>query len=297
MNNIGIVGLGFVGNAVFEGMKHAFSIVGYDKIKGMKETRKQPYMEDIYAEQTQSDGLEAVVKNTDGPIFICVPTPMRSDGSCDVTIVENVVRSLNDIVSNVGSKKKVIVIKSTVIPGTTEKLDQECENIHVCFNPEFLTERSAVEDFKNQDRIIIGGPRQGTNVLKQVYATAYPDVSVTKTSSTIAELVKYTTNCFLATKVAVANEIEQISRALGVDYDKVVEYATKDKRLGLSHWAVPGPDGKKGFGGKCFCKDLNGLMVLAENLGLKADVLQGAWASNLKVRPERDWEAIDGVVS
>jgi UDPglucose 6-dehydrogenase len=217
---------------------------------------------------------------------------MQPDGSCNLDIVSSVVLRLNQLSKDVD--KRVVVIKSTVVPGTTNRLNKKCDRLHVCFNPEFLTERNSVEDFKNQDRIIIGGPRGGTNVLKHMYAIAYPDVPVTKTSSTIAELVKYTTNCFLATKVALANELEQICEALDVDYDKTIEYAIKDERLGQSHWSVPGPDGKKGFGLTCFPKDLNALIALAKSLDVKPTVMEAVWQKNLEVRPERDWEKLKG---
>lgn len=290
MKTIGIIGLGFVGGALYEGMKHAFEIVVYDKEKGYREWKSKLTGPTNYIPETE--GLKKVLEESDGPIFVCVPTPMNPDGSCNTSIVEGIVAKLNEL--NEGGDPKVVTIKSTVVPGTTAKLNVQCSNLHVCFNPEFLTERNYIDDFKNQDRIIVGGPRGGTNVLKQLYATAYPNVPVTKTSSTIAELVKYTTNCFLAAKVSVANEIEQICDELQVDYDKVIEYATKDKRLGQSHWAVPGPDGKHGFGGSCFPKDLNGLISLAESLNIDAHTLKGAWATNLKVRPEKDWEQLKG---
>lgn len=289
MKTLGVIGLGFVGTAVWEGMKHAFDLAGYDKQKGFcRRTDESQEVIDISARNPYQHLMNLV----DGPIFVCVPTPMNPDGSCNTTIVRGVVEELNKI--NHGHKPRVVVIKSTVVPGTTEQLGKDCPNLHVCFNPEFLTERNAIEDFKNQDRIIIGGPHAGTKVLKQVYNTAYPDVPVTKTSATIAEMVKYTTNSFLATKVAFANEIERICQGLGIDYDKVIEYATKDKRLGNSHWSVPGPDGNKGFGGSCFPKDLNGLIALAKQLGIDPQVLRGAWQSNLEARPERDWETLKG---
>jgi UDPglucose 6-dehydrogenase len=135
-----------------------------------------------------------------------------------------------------------------------------------------------------------------------MYETAYPNVPVTKTSSTIAELVKYVTNCFLATKVSFANEMQQICGKLEVDYDKVVEYAKLDPRLGSSHWAVPGPvpthEGKyvRGFGGHCFPKDLNALITVAKRLGVDPTVMSAAWKKNLEVRgPENsDWEHMKG---
>lgn len=298
MNTIGVVGLGFVGTAVWEGMKHAFNLVGYDKVKGFRLSVLNG--KDEFIDISARDPIEHLVHMSDGPIFVCVPTPMSSDGACDTGIVTNVIWELD--MANANRHSRTVVIKSTVVPGTTERLNQDSPNIHVCFNPEFLREATAIDDFKNQDRIIIGGPHAGTAELKQMYNKAYPDVPVTKTSSTIAEMVKYVTNCFLSTKVAFANEMAQICDKLEIDYDKVVEYATKDRRLGNSHWSVPGPmpasDGTgrflKGFGGSCFIKDLNALMMKARQLGVDPKVMEGAWKKNLEVRPEKDWENLKG---
>lgn len=294
MKAIGIIGQGFVGSAVREGMRHAFDVYTYDKQFG-----KVVYTRTLDSDQNGHEGchFDWMLNKVDGPIFICLPTPMNSDGTCNLDIVESVIREFDKaapFIEDESQEKPVLVIKSTVVPGTSDRFNEKYGNVHVCFNPEFLREVSALNDFKNQDRIIIGGPRPGTAVIKQMYETAYPDVPVTKTSSTIAELVKYTTNCFLATKVSVANEIKQVCDRLDVDYDKVVEYATKDKRLGASHWSVPGPDKRPGFGGSCFPKDLNAFITLARSLDVTPHALIGAWETNLKVRPERDWEQLKG---
>jgi UDPglucose 6-dehydrogenase len=293
MRTIGIVGRGFVGNAIFEGMKHAFDVRCYDASKGFSIT-----CGGVEADGPEHDPslepLQWMAQETDGPIFICLPTPMRTDGSCNTDIVESVVKALDACIVFSGEPKRVLIIKSTVVPGTTEKINDWCRNFHVCYNPEFLREATYLDDFKNQDRIVIGGPHGGTKIVKQMYETAYPDVQVTKTSSTIAELVKYFTNCFLAVKVSFANEMKELCDKLEVDYDKVVEYGTKDKRVGNSHWSVPGPDGLSGFGGSCFPKDLNALMRLACSLEVPCETMLGAWNTNLRVRPERDWEQLKG---
>lgn len=291
-STIGIVGRGFVGTALLEGMKHAFDVASYDKVKGWQFEGSVPAGYDIrYDNGPNTSPLQFMLQTT-RIVFICLPTPMNPDGSCNVDIVESVVKELNELA--VGMDSPTLVIKSTVIPGTTERLNNAYKNVRICFNPEFLTEANSINDFKNQDRIIIGGPHEATSDLKQIYQTAYPSVPVTKTSSTIAELVKYTTNCFLATKVSFANELKRICDGLEVDYDKVIEYATKDKRLGNSHWSVPGPDGRHGFGGSCFPKDLNGLISLAKELGMGCPTMEGAWETNLEVRPEKDWESLKG---
>jgi UDPglucose 6-dehydrogenase len=299
MKKIAIVGCGFVGAAVAEGMKHAFEIYGHDvKLCGRSLyywSQNGDRREVLKPNDERRSVLEYIIAEVDGPIFVSVPTPMRSDGSCDLSILIDVITDIDKYCSAPNQSGKVVVIKSTVPPGTTEKLNEKCEHVHVCFNPEFLREATAIDDFKNQDRIIIGGPHAGTSILKQMYQKAYPDVPTTKTSSTIAEMVKYVTNCFLATKVSFANEIYQICDALDIDYDKVIEYATKDKRLGTSHWAVPGPDGRFGFGLTCFPKDLNALIHLAaDELNVDPKIMRAVWQKNLEVRPEKDWEQMKG---
>ena len=136
---IGIVGQGFVGTAVNEGLKNYYNIQTYDKFK---------------IESSSCTSLEDLCKKAN-IVFVCLPTPMKKDGSCDLSIVKNTIYDINNF--NFGN---IAVIKSTVPPGTTKKLNEECKNIQTIFNPEFLTEANYIDDFKNQNRIIIGGPRQ-----------------------------------------------------------------------------------------------------------------------------------------
>lgn len=232
--------------------------------------------------------------------FVCLPTPMFEDGEADLSIVEGVLKELSDIPGN-----RIAVVKSTVPPGSTEKWNKQfaASGLRVVFNPEFLTEANALDDMRNQNRIILGGPRPHINTVKLIFQSAFPKVPLIKTSSTTAEMVKYVTNCFLSMKVSFANEMFQICEALDtsgldIDYDKVIEYAKFDDRLGNSHWAVPGPvpthDGRyvKGFGGHCFPKDLNALKHVSDKLGIDTKVLDAVWEKNLEVRgpQDRDWE-------
>ena len=269
---IGIVGQGYVGTAV----KEVFS----------KHYKTNTF--DLNGDCTCTD-IEDLVDKSD-IIFVCVPTPMKKDGSCDTSIVESVVDEIEDA----DITDKIVAIKSTIPPGTTNRLNKKCKNISVIFNPEFLTEANFIDDFKNQNRIIIGGERPSTTKLRQVYSLVFPDAKIVKTGSITAEMVKYFTNTFLATKVSFANEMKLICDGLNIDYDKVVEYSTYDERLGKSHWAVPGPDGKLGFGGSCFPKDINALIHLAGELELCTEVLMGVWNTNLRVRPEEDWKELKG---
>ena len=269
---IGIIGQGFVGTAVREGLKQHYDIHTYD-----------------LKEKCTCESILELVDESD-VIFVCVPTPMKKDGSCDISIVEGVIDEIEDV----DISGKIVVIKSTVPPGTTERLNKKYKNISVVFNPEFLTEANFIEDFKNQDRIIIGGPRPTSTRVRQLFYKAFPNAHIIKTSSTIAEMVKYTTNCFLSTKVSFANEMKQICDKIDVDYDKVIEYATYDERLGKSHWSVPGPDGHYGFGGSCFPKDINALISLSDDLGVWLHTLMGVWHTNCDVRPEEDWKELKG---
>jgi len=274
---IGIIGQGFVGTAVKEGLKQFYQIDTFDLDESKRDV----------------DYIEDIIDRND-IIFVCVPTPMRKDGSCDTSIVESVVHELNGLAITIQGTNRIVVIKSTIPPGTTDRLNKECKNITVIFNPEFLTEANFIDDFKNQNRIIIGGVRPATTKLRQVYSLAFPDATIVKTGSKTAEMVKYMTNTFLATKVSFANEMYNICGRLGIDYDKVVEYSTYDERLGKSHWAVPGPDGKLGFGGSCFPKDINALIQLGLELDMTPEVLIAAWHTNLEVRPEQDWNNLKG---
>lgn len=235
--------------------------------------------------------------------FVCLPTPMYENGEADLSIVEGVLKELAEQPGD-----RIAVVKSTVPPGSTElwnKMFNEM-GLTVVFNPEFLREASALEDMRNQNRIILGGPRPQINKVKQLFESAFPDVPIIKTSSSTAEMVKYVTNIHLAVKVSLANEFYQICEKLddsgfNIDYDKVINYALYDKRLGESHWKVPGPmpsddtgDSAFGFGGSCFVKDLNALMCLAKKLNIDPKVMNGAWEKNLEVRPNKDWEKLIG---
>ena len=268
---IGIVGQGFVGTAVHEGLKQHFKIETYD-----------------IAKTSTCKSLADLSEKSD-VVFVCLPTPMKKDGSCHIDIVESTLLGLDVI-----NECKTIVVKSTIPPGTTEKWNSLFTNIQVVFNPEFLTEANSVEDFKNQNRIIIGGPRPATTKVKRVFAKAFPKVPIIKTGSTTAEMVKYFLNCFLATKVSFANEMYQICEGLDIDYDKVTEYAIYDERLGKSHLNVPGPDGDYGYGGHCFPKDVKALINVAHNLDVSSTMLNATDSKNNDVRKNRDWEKQEG---
>jgi len=272
---IGIVGQGFVGNAVYQKFKKYYDVVTND-----------------LDENKSTSTLNNLIHICD-TIFLCLPTPMKPSGECDVSILEDVLDNINLITDNLETRRTV-VIKSTIPPGTTEKFNSIYESLNIVFNPEFLTERNAVSDYENQNRIILGGPRPTTTELKQIFSKVFPKARIIKTNSTYAEMVKYTTNTFLSTKVSFANEIYEICQRVGADYDKVIEYATLDERLGESHWGVPGHDGDFGFGGHCFPKDLSALLYVARKQGSIHNVLEATQKTNDEVRKNRDWEQMKG---
>ena len=268
---IGIIGQGFVGNAIYQKFSKYYDVKTYD-IKGM-----------VHCNSSEQETLDNEI------VFICLPTPMSAEGNCHTDIVEAAIKRVFEF-----GVAKTVVIKSTVPPGTCAKWNKQFNSLDVVFNPEFLTEANAVQDFENQTRIILGGPRPATTKLKQLYSKVFPKAAIVKTDSSYAEMVKYVTNSFLATKVSFANEMYQICGALDIDYDKVVEYATYDERLGKSHWNTPGPDGDFGYGGHCFPKDVKALIHLAEELELHPTMLRATDKKNNVVRKNRDWEKMKG---
>lgn len=267
---IGIIGQGFVGNAVYQKFKNYYPVLTYD-------------LDNSKCNSALGDLLEECKV-----IFLCLPTPMNADGSCNVSILEGVLEDVNN------SGKHVVVVKSTIPPGTTKGWNAKYKNLNIAFNPEFLTERNAIEDYENQQRIILGGPKSASTLLKQIFSKVFPNAYIVKTDSTYAEMVKYLINCFLSVKVSFANEIYQVCQQLDIDYDKVVEYAIYDERLGNSHWLVPGHDGDFGFGGHCFPKDLSAMIHLSDDLNTVNNVLKATRSTNDVVRKDRDWEKMKG---
>jgi UDPglucose 6-dehydrogenase len=304
--SVGVIGQGFVGGSLTTVLsERGLRVFSHDKLGKIA-----PGGESLASVIPGLDSLTRFVSECEiipgfsYIYFICLPTPMKKSGEADLSIVDSV---LQDLSTTAGNGKRIAVIKSTVPPGSTKAWNEKFgKNLTIIFSPEFLTEANALDDMRNQDRIILGGPRPQINSVRNIFQRAFPKVPIIKTSSTTAEMVKYVTNVHLATKVSLANEIYQICEALDekggdIDYDKVVEYALHDKRLGSSHWRVPGPmpaddtgDPAFGFGGSCFVKDINALMFQAKQLDVDPKVMDGAWQKNLEVRPQRDWEKLKG---
>jgi UDPglucose 6-dehydrogenase len=210
----------------------------------------------------------------------------------DLSIVESALESINNVNDN---DNNIVLLRSTVTPGTTESFQKKYPNLRFVFNPEFLTERSASFDFINQTRVILGGEIENTEKVKKLYRDRFGEyLPVLQTSFQTAELIKYMNNLFFATKVSFLNEMKLLSDEIGADWDDAVEGFILDGRIGHSHISVPGPDGKFGFGGSCFPKDIQAFINFGEQNGIEMNVLKGAWKTNLKVRPDKDWENLKG---
>ena len=277
--SIGIIGKGFVGTAV----QYGFSPnVGCDA-----EVR---VFDIVPSKSTHT--LDQVVNESD-IIFISVPTPSFADGEIDLKLLD---RCLEDIYKvSKDNNEAVFLIRSTVVPGTTEKLQQKFKNLNLVFNPEFLTERSANFDFINQSRVILGGLSKNTNKVASLYRWRFGNsINIIETNYQTAELIKYVTNTFFATKVSFMNDMSLLSDKVDADWDTVIDGFVSDGRVGHSHLNVPGHDGKYGFGGSCFPKDIQAIIHFSNSLDLDMSVLKGAWKTNLKVRPEKDWEKLKG---
>ncbi len=276
--NIGIIGNGFVGSAISAGfLLHVNDIFIYDVLP------------------EKSTHSFADVLNSSDVVFVSVPTPMRQveGGDIDLSIMDSVIEKI----SRYNDRDNVIVIKSTVVPGTVEKYVEKYPDLKFVFNPEFLTERKARLDFINTARIVLGGAPKDCDRVEELYRQRFPFTPVIKTDLATAQLIKYMANCFFAVKVSYMNEMKQISDAVGANWTDALHGFITDGRIGNSHIDVPGHDGDCGFGGKCFPKDLNAMMHIAEELGVKPLVLESAWQKNLEVRTNYDWSEIKGAVT
>jgi nucleotide sugar dehydrogenase len=277
--NIGVIGRGFVGSAVAHGFSPS---VGYDAVVRV-------YDKDPTKKECE---LDEVVRESD-VVFISVPTPSNKDGSINLDILFQCLDEINEVYQN--TFNTIFLVRSTIVPGTTRKLQEKFPSLRLVFNPEFLTERSANFDFISQSRFVLGGDAKDTNIIADLYRHRFGEsVSIIESNFETAELIKYACNTYFATKVSFLNEMRLISDAVNADWDKLVEGFIRDGRIGSSHTNVPGPDGKFGFGGSCFPKDIQALIHFADEIDIDLPVLKGAWETNLKVRPEKDWEKLLG---
>jgi len=226
-------------------------------------------------------------------IFICLPTPMNIKTECSTILIENIIKDIQRI----GKNKSSIVVRSTVPPGTCDKL-----NCH--FMPEFLTENNWKNDFYNIEHWIFGEPETESNFeshilfkirIKYLFDESFKNGFIKYNNyhfvkNKEAELLKYVRNTFLSTKVSFYNEIQEYCSKKNIKYDIIKQLVILDTRFSSSHMDVPGPDGKRGYGGTCFPKDANALRYEMKNVGLNPILLNAVITRNEEIdRPEKDW--------
>lgn len=276
---IGIIGNGFVGKAT--------NILENDNVELV--------IYDINPDLCRPIGttIEDICK-TD-IVFISVPTPMNSDGSCHIGILESVISDIKKICD---LNENLIVIRSTVPPGTSN-------NLNCYFMPEFLTEKNFVNDFINNEHWIFGLKNTEQDLLfknkiSQLFNYSYEAKKINYNNlhfvtNNEAEMIKLFRNNYLSVKVGFCNEIAEFCEKKNIDYENVRELATLDNRIGSSHTKVPGHDGRRGFGGTCFPKDTNNLKCEMKKVGMKSYIIDNVVERNEKVdRPEQDWNSNKG---
>ncbi len=264
MQKIGIIGNGFVGSSVSFGFSPQTGCDADVKV----------YDKDV---SKSTHTLNEVV-NDSNFIFLSVPTPSNQDGSISLDIIYDVFEDIHNVIDYEKNNQPIILIRSTITPGTTSKIQIKYPKMII-----------------NQSRFIVGGSWGNTMMVENLYKWRFGESTpVIKTNYQTAELIKYMNNCFFATKVSFLNEMYQIAEKCGANWEEAVEGFVRDGRIGHSHMNVPGPDGKFGFGGSCFPKDIQAMINFADSLGVSSDVLKGAWKKNLEVRPEEDWKKLKG---
>lgn len=263
---IGIVGLGPVGRALAGALAPHFRVMHCDP-----------------ALAASPDAAQLARDCT--VVFVCVPTPAGASGAADVSIVQDVVSQIAQTAS--GANPPLVVIKSTVPPGTTQALARQHARLPLVVCPEFLRQHAAATDLAEATRIVVGlpvpaPPTVTLDLLRPVWQALSPLAHVVVTDATTAELAKYATNAFLALKVTYANQMADACAALGVDYAAFAQVLALDPRIGASHLAVPGHDGQRGFGGPCLPKDLAALLAV---LGPQLPLLDAVQRMNGALRP------------
>ena len=263
--NISIIGLGFVGSA----MKKSFemkdvNVFGYDKYKDCNHTFE--------------DCLETEI------MFLCLPTKFNED-TCeyDKEPIHEVCARLNK-----SGYDGLVVIKSTVEPGTTNMLTEQYTNLTFVHNPEFLTARTAFEDFHNQKHVVLGKGEKNDNIEALVifYNKLYPDAQISVCCSIESESMKSYVNCFYSVKIQFFNELYLTCQKNGSDYNTVKNLMLKNNWINPMHTTVPGPDGELSYGGLCFPKDTNALLEYMKKNNIPCSVLKATVEERNEMRSD-----------
>jgi UDPglucose 6-dehydrogenase len=257
---LGIVGHGFVGQAVEKVIKKSVDIFIVDPI--------------------YRTTIEDLKKFNPHLIIICAPTPMNNDGTQDSSIVFNILENIKDNFIDVN-----VVLKSTVLPDTLEQLNHI---FPLVYNPEFLREKHAFDDMVKSELNILAGDEDKCGEIKRFFIN-HSKIKSKKfiiTDLKTASLVKYTLNTFLATKVLFFNQIYKIHKELAPisNWDAFTSILSSDSRIGSTHMEVPGPDGRYGYGGACFPKDVKALIKYSDTINKNFTLLEEVNSANNLIR-------------
>jgi UDPglucose 6-dehydrogenase len=253
---IGIIGLGYVGSAVAATHKHHEIVVRDPKLN------------------QESASLDCILQCD--AIYICVPSPMNDDGSCNVEYIEAVLEEIQNY-------SKVIIAKSTLPPDFYKKLQLKFHNlVHV---PEFLTAANAVNDYEQSAWVLVGGEEPFVEyAIDVIRSSSIVAKKYVKTNIATASMFKYIANSFLATKVTYMNDMYHLANQLDISWNDIKEISKNDSRLGDTHWDVPGPDGLFGYGGACFPKDVSAIIEHAKSFRIELSLLESVKQINKKHR-------------
>tara|TARA_B100002019_G_scaffold291441_1_gene311635 strand:+ start:889 stop:1737 length:849 start_codon:yes stop_codon:yes gene_type:complete len=264
---VAIVGLGFVGNSLLNGLKDTVKVKEIDPKLGTNINDLKDFSPEI--------------------IFICVPTPMSQEKNQDISIIESVVDEINAL-----KIKSLVVLKSTLLPNYVKDFGEKIPRF--IYNPEFLREKHADEDFINSELIVFGGSKSEAQYLSSFYQDHTKCICKDHifTDLLTASFIKYTINAFLSVKVIFFNELKELFDASGADenWKKFTKYLSKDKRIGESHMQVPGHDGRFGFGGACLPKDSDALVKYANQIEKQLNLLNNAIKLNNDIRSDYNKE-------
>tara|TARA_X000000368_G_scaffold418978_1_gene421205 strand:+ start:735 stop:1589 length:855 start_codon:yes stop_codon:yes gene_type:complete len=262
---IGIVGYGFVGQALSKGL-----------LENVKVFKVDPKLNTSVCD---------LIEFKPEVIFICVPTPMDNDGDQDISILKKVLKEIKNT-----ELEGLIVVKSTVHPGSISEIEEIFPSF--IYNPEFLREKHANEDFINSTLIVFGGDKKSSNLLANIYSkyTKCVNKDYIFTDLISASLIKYAINSFLATKVIFFNEFHNLFNSINKEesWANFISYLSNDSRIGDSHMMVPGHDGRYGFGGACLPKDASAIIKFADKKNIELSLIKNVIDANNKIRSSYD---------
>ena len=258
---IGIIGYGFVGKALAAGLNDDVNLLKID-----------PKL---------NTNINDLIDFKPNAIFICVPTPMNEDFSQDISILKDVIKRINEL-----NLQSLIIIKSTVLPKYIIEIEKQISEF--IYNPEFLREKHANQDFIESKLIVFGENNTSAKKLEEIYRDHSKCICTDYiyTDAIAASLIKYTINSFLATKVTFFNELNSLFNQSGTEesWDNFILAIANDPRIGDSHMQVPGHDGRLGFGGACLPKDSNAFNIYSEEVGEPLSLLKKVIKTNNKIR-------------